>query len=294
MHAAAGLAQRRRRALADVAEAGDHRDLAGHHHVGAAADAVDQRFAAAIEIVELRLGDAVIDVDRREQQPAFLFHLIEPMDAGRRLLRDAADILGGLGVPAGLFLQPLRDRGEQHLFLFVVRVMQHLRSLFRLDAEMQEQRGVAAVIEDHVRRAAVGPFEDAVGVFPVFRERFALDREHRGAGRGDGGGGVVLRRIDVARGPADVGAERRERLDQDAGLNGHVQRAGDARAAQRLLGPVFFARRHQTGHFGLGDGKFLAAPFGEAEILDDVVGVRSFGLGRRAHGNPWRSLAIVR
>jgi hypothetical protein len=68
--AAAGLAQRRGRALADIAEAADHRDLAGHHHVGAAADAVDQRFTAAIEVVELRLGDAVVDVDRGEQQRA--------------------------------------------------------------------------------------------------------------------------------------------------------------------------------------------------------------------------------
>jgi adenosylhomocysteinase len=49
---AAGLPQRCRRAFADVTEAGDHRDFAGHHHIGAAADAVDQRFAAAVEIVE--------------------------------------------------------------------------------------------------------------------------------------------------------------------------------------------------------------------------------------------------
>ena len=42
--AASRLAQRGGRALADIAEAGDHGDLAGHHHVGAAADAVDQRF----------------------------------------------------------------------------------------------------------------------------------------------------------------------------------------------------------------------------------------------------------
>ena len=40
--AAAGLAQRSGRALADVAEAGDERDLAGQHHVGAAADGVDE------------------------------------------------------------------------------------------------------------------------------------------------------------------------------------------------------------------------------------------------------------
>ncbi len=90
--AAAGLAQRGGRALADIAEAGDHGDLAGHHHVGAAADAVDERFAAAIEVVELRLGDAVVDVDRREEQRRrFCGHLVEAVDAGGGLLGDAAD-----------------------------------------------------------------------------------------------------------------------------------------------------------------------------------------------------------
>ena len=105
-HAAAGLAQRGRRALADIAEARDHRDLARHHHVGAAADAVDQRLAAAIEVVELRLGDAVVDVDRREQQPAVLLHLIEPVHAGGGFLGDAFDVPGDLSEPARLFLQP--------------------------------------------------------------------------------------------------------------------------------------------------------------------------------------------
>jgi hypothetical protein len=41
------------RALADVAVAGNDGDLAGDHHVGGALDAVDQRFAAAVEVVEL-------------------------------------------------------------------------------------------------------------------------------------------------------------------------------------------------------------------------------------------------
>jgi hypothetical protein len=50
---------------------------------GAAADAVDQRFAAAIEVVELRLGHAVINVDGRPQQHALLLRLIEPVRAGR-------------------------------------------------------------------------------------------------------------------------------------------------------------------------------------------------------------------
>src|SRR6201992_1618460 len=98
--AAAGLAQRGGRTLADVAEARDHRDLARHHHVGAAADAVDQRFTTAIEVVELRLGDAVVDVDGGEQQRGLVRHIVNAMYAGGGLLRDALDVLGDLRKPA--------------------------------------------------------------------------------------------------------------------------------------------------------------------------------------------------
>src|SRR5258708_7308846 len=82
-----------RRPLADIAEAADHGDLAGHHDVGGALDAVDQALAAAIKIVEFRLGDAVVDIDRGDLELARLHHLVEPVDAGRRLLGDAFDVL---------------------------------------------------------------------------------------------------------------------------------------------------------------------------------------------------------
>ena len=288
MHAAAGLAQRGGRAFADVAEAGDHRDLARHHHVGAAADAVDQRLAAAVEVVELRLGHAVVDVDRREQQAAFLGHLIEPVHAGGGFLGDAAHFLGKLGVPAGLILHPLLDGGEQDFLFLVAGMIEHRRIGLGLHAEMQQERGVAAVVEDHVGEAAIMPFEDAVGVIPVFGEALAFDREHRRAGLRDRGGGMVLRRINVAGGPAHIGAQVRERLDQHRGLDRHVQRAGDAGAAQRLLGAIFLARRHQAGHFGLGDGDLFAAPGRERDVLDDVVagfGLRFCGCG---HDGPMR------
>ena len=72
LDAGAGAGQRSGRTLADVAVAADDGDLAGHHHVGAAADAVDQRFLAAVLVVELRLGDRIVDVDRREGQQALL------------------------------------------------------------------------------------------------------------------------------------------------------------------------------------------------------------------------------
>ena len=93
-HAGALAAQRLRAALADVAVAADHGDLAREHHVGGAADAVDERVATAVEVVELALGDRVVDVDRREQQRSALHHLVEAVHAGGRLLGDAQDALG--------------------------------------------------------------------------------------------------------------------------------------------------------------------------------------------------------
>ena len=141
------------------------------------------------------------------------------------------------------------------------------------------------------------PLEDAVRVVPVLLERLALDGEHRRAAGGDGGGGVVLRREDVARRPADVGAERLQRLDQHRGLDGHVQRAGDARALERLARAELLADRHQAGHLGLGDGDLLAAPVGERDVLDDVVGTTTHRLllflqGDRRPPRDWVALVL--
>jgi hypothetical protein len=99
-------------------------------------------------------------------------------------------------------------------------------------------------------------------------------REHRYPGGGNGGSGVILGREDVARYPAHFGAERDERLDQHGGLDGHVKRAGDTGALQRLAGGELLADRHQAGHFDLGHADFLAAEIGEADVSYGIVGVR--------------------
>src|SRR5215213_9742433 len=49
-------------------------------------------------------------------------------------------------------------------------------------------------------------------------------------------------------------AQRLQRLDQHGGLDRHVERAGDARALERLRLGVLGADRHQRRHLGLGDG----------------------------------------
>ena len=82
---------------------------------------------------------------------------------------------------------------------------------------------------------------------------------------------MVLRGEDVAGSPADFGAQRRERFNQNGRLNGHVQAAGNTGALQRLGGGVLLADGHQTGHFRFGNADFLAAPVGQTDVGDDVV-----------------------
>ena len=116
-HAGALGLQRGGGALAHVAVAADHGVLAGEHHVGRAEDAVDQRVAAAVEVVELRLGDRVVHVDRREQQLAVLRELVEAMHAGGGLLGHALDGLADLGVALRVLGERALEQAQEHLEL---------------------------------------------------------------------------------------------------------------------------------------------------------------------------------
>ncbi|MNI29612.1 hypothetical protein D3C73_834320 [compost metagenome] len=207
LDASAGALQRSGRTLADVAVTADDGNLAGHHHVGAAANAVDQRFLAAILVVELRLCDRVVDVDRREGQQTLLGEFVETVNACRGFFGDALDCVALLGEPARRSLEALVDLRKQDLFFFRTRIGKNILAGFGASAEQDVHGGITAIIEDHVGATAIGPLEDLVGIFPVLGERFTLDREDRDAGGSDGRSSVVLGGEDVARGPTDIGAE---------------------------------------------------------------------------------------
>ena len=243
-HAGALAAQRLRRSPCRRRRSPHEADLAGDHHVGGALDAVDERVAAAVEVVELGLGDRVVDVDGREQQRARCLHLVEPVDAGGGLLGDALDaarrcarqslassarvlaqqprtMLELLGVGGrGSGTSPLRSDSTP---LWTSRVASPPSSRIRFGPPPSGQRSTCSV--HHQYSSSVSPFQAKTGT-PGFS---GCRSGHR-----DGRGGVVLGREDVAGAPADVGAERGQRLDQHGGLDGHVQRAGDAGAGERL------------------------------------------------------------
>src|SRR5262249_35473548 len=90
----AGALERLSSALADVAVAADDSPLAADHDVGGPADTVEDALAATIDVVELALGHTVVDVDGGEEQGAGSSALMQPLDAGCGLLRDAEDVLG--------------------------------------------------------------------------------------------------------------------------------------------------------------------------------------------------------
>ena len=193
---------------------------------------------AAVLVVELRLGHRVVDVDRRELERARLGHLVQPVHAGGGLLGHALDRLRRLRPLAGVVgegvAQPVEDDPPLLGVVLVRRGNRAGRLVLR--ALVHEQRGVAAVVQDHVRSLAAGPGQRLLGAPPVLLERLALPGEDRdalrvvrgavGADR-DGRRGVVLGGEDVAARPADLRAEGRQGLDENRGLDGHVQRAGD-------------------------------------------------------------------
>ena len=173
-------------AFADIAIAADDRELAGEHDVGRALDAVGQTLAAAIEIIEFRLGDGVVHVDGREGQAALLLHLVEPVHARRRLLRHAAHVCLHLRIESGIALDSPFDGGE-HSLLFVIGGRGEDRGVgLGTGTEDDDHRGVAAVVEDQIGGLATRPFQDLVDEVPIFLEAFALEGEHRRAAGGDG------------------------------------------------------------------------------------------------------------
>ena len=159
----AECAQRLRGALADIAKAADDSDLAGDHHVGRTLDGVDQRFTAAVQVVEFGLGDRVVDVEGRAHQRAVGHHVVQALDARR-----------------GFFGKPLD-------------VLHQLRVLV-----VQDHGQVAAVVEDHVRLPAVRAVDRLLDAPPVLVFRFAFPGKNRNAGGRNRRRGVILGREDVA------------------------------------------------------------------------------------------------
>jgi hypothetical protein len=205
--------------LTDVTETGNNGDLASNHDIGGTLDAVNEGLTAAVKVVELGLGDGVVDVDGRDHKALALEHAVEVVDTSGGLLRDT------------------------------VAVLEHLRVLL-----VDKGSKVTAVVEDQVERLAVLESSKLLLKAPlVLLLGLALPGEDGDTGSGDGSGGVVLCGEDVAGSPGELGTEGCEGLDEDGGLDGHVQATSDAGTLEGLVLGVLVASLHETGHLILGE-----------------------------------------
>mmetsp|Transcript_5704 Transcript_5704/g.9701 ORF Transcript_5704/g.9701 Transcript_5704/m.9701 type:complete len:397 (-) Transcript_5704:409-1599(-) len=197
--AGALAAQRGGRAFAHVAKAAHHCHFTADHHISGAVDAVDERVTAAVHVVEFRFGDRVVDVDGWEQQFAGFQHLIQTVNASGGLFRHAFELFHQVVKVAWVlfqnFFQDFVDTGQ--LFRAFV-VVQHFGVVLGFVAAVDQERGVAAVVNDHVRALAVAPVDGFPCALPVLFQRLAFPRKHWRASDGNGGGGVVLCRVNVA------------------------------------------------------------------------------------------------
>lgn len=80
-------------ALADITITSNNTDLAGNHDIGSTLDTVNEGLAAAVQVVELGLGDGVVDVDGGDKELALLEHTVEVVDTGGGLLRETVAAL---------------------------------------------------------------------------------------------------------------------------------------------------------------------------------------------------------
>ena len=267
----AQCSERLGRTLAHIAVTCNHSDFASDHDIGRALDSVNQRLAAAIQVVKLGLGNGVIHVDGRESQFAFLRHLIQTQHACGGFLGHALDLGQTCGVPLWIFFELRFDRGKQHSFFFGARAIQHRKVGFGFGAEVQQQRCIATVVQNHVGLLVTWPFKNLVRVVPVLHQCFAFLGKNRCAHCCDRGSGMILSRENVARRPTHFGTKCLQCFDQHSCLDRHMQAACDAGAFQRFGFRELFACGHQAGHFCFSDRDFPTTEIGKSDIGDDVI-----------------------
>lgn len=89
-------------ALANITVSGNNSNLSGNHNISGTLDAIDERLPAAVKVVELGLGDGVVDIDGRDEETVLLAlvleHAVKVVNTGGGLLGDTVAVLEHIGV----------------------------------------------------------------------------------------------------------------------------------------------------------------------------------------------------
>jgi hypothetical protein len=205
------------------------------------------------------------------------------MNSGGGFFRYAQDVSGDVGEPGGIRWEASGENVENDFPFTRIASGGRWNStcFFEFNSLMNQEGGIATIVQNHVRTAvsAIAPVENLLRTPPVLFEGFTLPGKHGGAFRAfwcsstdyHGSGSVVLGGENVTASPANVCTQCDKSLNQNCGLNGHVEGSRNASALQRLMGTKFFTQGHQAWHFVLGKTKLVTTSFGERQIGNAVL-----------------------
>ena len=159
---------------------------------------------ATVEVVELALGDRVVDVDGREEQQAHFSHLVQSVHSGGGLFRDAPDGFCFAGEVGRIHVEDGVQQ-LQHDFVFVVVGgvgRGDFAFLLELDTFVHQKGGIATVIKNEIG-LIVAPVQRLESAPPVFFEGSPFQAK---IGAPEGDSGCHIRRC--TRRPHDLGWRR--------------------------------------------------------------------------------------
>jgi hypothetical protein len=169
--------------LTDITVSGNNGDLTSNHNIGGTLDTIEKGFTATVQVIELGLGDGVVDVDGRKLQGTVLHHLVKVVDTGGGLLGETLDTSEQVGV------------------LLVDNVGK-----------------ITTIIEDHVERLSVREEQSLLDTPDEFLISLTLPGVDGDTSGSDGSSSVILGGEDVAGRPGNISTKSSEGLDENSGL----------------------------------------------------------------------------
>ncbi|KAI6693368.1 hypothetical protein NL676_021078 [Syzygium grande] len=177
----------------------------------------DDLFVAGGGDKDVGLGDNIV-----EESPIDL-HPVQPLDNSGGRLGDFNESLFHLAIPLSIRPQPVPDYGQHDLELGIVygrwvwEPPGFLIGLLCLDALLDEEGGIAPIVDDEARVTARAPVEVLHDAPPVLLGCLTLLGEDGSRVAGDNSCCMVLGGVDVTRAPTDLSTEGSEGLDEDGG-----------------------------------------------------------------------------
>ena len=253
--------------LTNITVSANYDLLSCNHNISGSHNTVWEGVLASIDVIELLLGDRVVDVDGSQQELALLSHLVKSGDTGSGLLRNTNESLGHLGPLLGVSgFKAISDDSENLLELEVGGALWvwELTGLgevsLSLDTFVDEESSITTIIDENIWAVAIWPGKHSVGAIPVLLKGLTLPGENVGSlSLDDSSGGVVLGGEDVARSPSYLSTESLEGLDENSGLDGHVEGSRDLGAFENLLGAELRSDTHETWHLNLSKIELLSS-----------------------------------